>query len=199
MKKILAIVVMGAVAISATADITGFIFKQNAAVTDELGASYGEGIIGNIFTFRTSDGSELLGLVTPDSNANGYNEIDILDLQALVAAGSSTLTRTAKSGYTQDVQTDGDASTIGMNAIGLFSADFASLATAGVGDFIGFTAVAGPLVDLQPNLALPPNAAQILAGGAIQTNIEIIPEPATLGLMGIAGLGMFLARRKTRR
>jgi hypothetical protein len=27
----------------------------------------------------------------------------------------------------------------------------------------------------------------------------IIPEPATIGLMGIAGLGMYLARRKTRR
>lgn len=27
----------------------------------------------------------------------------------------------------------------------------------------------------------------------------VIPEPATIGLMGIAGLGMFLARKKTRR
>ncbi|MDF7805830.1 PEP-CTERM sorting domain-containing protein [Pontiellaceae bacterium B12219] len=28
---------------------------------------------------------------------------------------------------------------------------------------------------------------------------QVVPEPATLGLMGIAGLGMFLARKKTRR
>jgi hypothetical protein len=28
---------------------------------------------------------------------------------------------------------------------------------------------------------------------------QVVPEPATIGLMGIAGLGMFLARRKTRR
>lgn len=28
---------------------------------------------------------------------------------------------------------------------------------------------------------------------------QAIPEPATIGLMGIAGLGMFLARKKTRR
>ncbi len=28
---------------------------------------------------------------------------------------------------------------------------------------------------------------------------EVVPEPATIGLMGIAGLGMFLARRKARR
>ncbi|WP_372808530.1 PEP-CTERM sorting domain-containing protein [Pontiella sp.] len=35
--------------------------------------------------------------------------------------------------------------------------------------------------------------------GALDANIEVIPEPATLGLMGVAGLGMFLARRKARR
>lgn len=28
---------------------------------------------------------------------------------------------------------------------------------------------------------------------------QVIPEPATIGLMGIAGLGMYLARRKVRR
>jgi len=29
--------------------------------------------------------------------------------------------------------------------------------------------------------------------------LPVIPEPATIGLMGVAGLGMFLARRKVRR
>ncbi len=29
--------------------------------------------------------------------------------------------------------------------------------------------------------------------------LQVVPEPATLGLMGVAGLGMFLARRKVRR
>jgi len=32
-----------------------------------------------------------------------------------------------------------------------------------------------------------------------QNGSTVIPEPATIGLMGIAGLGMFLARRKNRR
>ncbi len=39
-------------------------------------------------------------------------------------------------------------------------------------------------------------------GGGITgatANATVIPEPATIGLMGIAGLGMFLARRKVRR
>ena len=35
-----------------------------------------------------------------------------------------------------------------------------------------------------------------ITGGA--ADFQIIPEPATLGLMGVAGLGMFLARRKSR-
>ncbi len=32
-----------------------------------------------------------------------------------------------------------------------------------------------------------------------QNATTVIPEPATLGLMGVAGLGMFLARKKARR
>ena len=36
------------------------------------------------------------------------------------------------------------------------------------------------------------------SAGAI-ANMQVVPEPATLGLMGVAGLGMFLARRKARR
>lgn len=36
------------------------------------------------------------------------------------------------------------------------------------------------------------------AAGA-SANAVVIPEPATFGLMGIAGLGMFLARKKARR
>lgn len=60
------------------------------------------------------------------------------------------------------------------------------------------------------NDKLPPAAPDIRdldnagAGGfaGLQPNgdvYQVIPEPATIGLMGIAGLGMFLARRKTRR
>ena len=36
------------------------------------------------------------------------------------------------------------------------------------------------------------------AGGVADGSVTVIPEPATIGLMGIAGLGMFLARRKVR-
>lgn len=46
------------------------------------------------------------------------------------------------------------------------------------------------------------NNTPYAAGGSLDVNANgttVIPEPATIGLMGIAGLGMFLARRKSRR
>lgn len=55
----------------------------------------------------------------------------------------------------------------------------------------------GPLVEF----AKPSDIYQTngLLGGDIDAQgYQIVPEPATIGLMGIAGLGMFLARRKNR-
>jgi hypothetical protein len=46
----------------------------------------------------------------------------------------------------------------------------------------------------------PPDSYLIDGGvAAIANTGQVIPEPATIGLMGIAGVGMFLARRKARR
>ncbi len=49
----------------------------------------------------------------------------------------------------------------------------------------------------------PPPAADNydlgLAADGVAAMGTVIPEPATIGLMGIAGLGMFLARKKSRR
>lgn len=50
---------------------------------------------------------------------------------------------------------------------------------------------------------LPPVAELYNLGGGqdgqLASGLVVIPEPATFGLMGIAGLGMFLARKKARR
>lgn len=44
-----------------------------------------------------------------------------------------------------------------------------------------------------------PALAQQVEITSLVADTTVIPEPATIGLMGIAGLGMFLARRKARR
>jgi hypothetical protein len=45
-------------------------------------------------------------------------------------------------------------------------------------------------------------AANVVSGSGLvisSKGTQIIPEPGTIGMMGIAGIGMFLARKKTRR
>ena len=57
------------------------------------------------------------------------------------------------------------------------------------------------VASLDPGASPPPlPAAYDLGLPAVNVAFGlVVPEPATIGLMGIAGLGMFLARRKTRR
>ena len=56
--------------------------------------------------------------------------------------------------------------------------------------------------NLNPAAQPPPTPDALDIGGGATgqaaTHGQVIPEPATLGLMGIAGLGMYLARRKVR-
>jgi hypothetical protein len=45
-------------------------------------------------------------------------------------------------------------------------------------------------------------AANVVSGSGLvisSNNTQVIPEPGTIGMMGIAGIGMFLARKKARR
>ena len=46
---------------------------------------------------------------------------------------------------------------------------------------------------------LPDETYNLGQGGAVSVNLQVVPEPATLGMMAVAGLGMFLARKKARR
>ena len=54
---------------------------------------------------------------------------------------------------------------------------------------------AGPLADLDDGT--PPGATDLnVTFGNTDAQWTVVPEPATIGLMGIAGVGLFAARRK---
>lgn len=77
---------------------------------------------------------------------------------------------------------------------GLANGDWVWVGQAGV-DFVDFE-------DKDFSGSQPPSPQAVLYGfdgDGADGSITVIPEPATIGLMGIAGLGMFLARRKVRR
>ncbi|MDF7825020.1 PEP-CTERM sorting domain-containing protein, partial [Pontiellaceae bacterium B12227] len=65
------------------------------------------------------------------------------------------------------------------------------------GDLIGLYVF--NIVDQAAAGSPAPATPQNVAIPSLDANVTVIPEPATLGLLGIAGLGMFLARRKARR
>ena len=62
----------------------------------------------------------------------------------------------------------------------------------------GHVQILGDFVQSGP-LGPPAESYDLGLGDAVSVNQQVIPEPATIGLMGIAGLGMFLARKKARR
>jgi hypothetical protein len=74
------------------------------------------------------------------------------------------------------------------------STDYANgAAPIAVGNWLGYSDVTEIT---EANVASP--SIDVLIAASRGTGIEVIPEPATIGMMGIAGLGMFLARRKAR-
>ena len=54
---------------------------------------------------------------------------------------------------------------------------------------------AGPLADLDDGVPPAPGSTDVTFGST-DAQWTVVPEPATIGLMGIAGVGLFAARRK---
>lgn len=191
MKKL--IVLMALVAVSASADLTGWNFSGGASLLDQNAV----GIANGAATVITTPGLDLSLIV-----AGGQIQLaDILEISSpAFYAASSTVPFGPATGQWGSTAMASDGSVAGLVAYTMVvnRAGITSLSEIVEGDYIGFTGNIGTLSELQPG-ADPALAPQVFNGGALQTSVEVIPEPATFGLMGIAGLGMFLARKKARR
>lgn len=190
MKKVLSLLAVGAIAISASADLTEFGWASPGDVVGGTGSEY-------VLSMLDADG--VLDAVWADAISS--QEINIADLQAVAEIGSSLITINAKTGTWYSDYVTGTGARAGQYAFAVITtAD--SIASIVQGDYIGISAINPTAIaelDADGVGGDPRLAAQEFAGGgAVNINVEVIPEPATLGLMGLAGLGMFLARRKAR-
>jgi hypothetical protein len=136
----------------------------------------------------------------------GYQAADITDAISLTRAGDVLLLSSAcgnagtRSSLGSTVYTDADVGQA-VNTGYFFARIFDSAAPV-VGSYFIDVGIQGPA--LKAYSATDPLSAYVgnIAGTANVAidafGTQVIPEPATFGMMAIAGLGLFLARKKTR-
>ena len=187
MKKVLTMLAVGAIVASASADLTGWAFN-GPTLTDNGGALFA---VGSEVTAHTKLNLDLTPFVFDNA---GQLQIDIANIGAIQTFVDIGIAPPFAGGTYSSANAASDGSIAGATAYLVVKDGLGAIA---VGDFIGLGG-SGVLEDLLPGTdpALP---AQNFDGGAVTTNIEVIPEPATLGMMAVAGLGLFLARKKARR
>jgi len=179
MKKLMTMIVAATVAGVATADLTAWNVSGGVA-TDEAGAA-------TAFTL-SGDQVALLG---------GF--VDLTLLQSLVIGVSAVGVSPAFLGGKYGTSFTSDGSAAGTATLLLVNRAITSLGDIVFGDYVGVASATFTIDELWATYpAGTPSPTQGIALGNVQTSIPVVPEPATLGLMGVAGLGMFLARKKTR-
>jgi len=184
MKKIAVMIAAGAVAVAASADVTAWNWT-GGTITPELAA--GSVISSGAITVNIDHSPYVV-------DNGGQLQIDIADIQGVIGVSDLAIAPAFLGGVYSSGQVDSDGSAVGQAWL-VIDANGGGVQ---IGDFIGFGGSA-TINDLQPNPGDPIGTPQTFAGGSVDTNVQVIPEPATIGMMGIAGLGMFLARRKARR
>ena len=178
---------VGVIISSASADLTGFLW-QGGVATDELGAP----ILNGTATAYSILDVDLSSFVV---NNGGNLEISIFDIVAAYSVDSLGVAPAFLGGAYSTLAINGDGSVAGSTANLLIHNGTGAIQQ---GDYIGLGG-SGVIVDLQPGGVGAPGLTQSFVGGDVQTNIQVVPEPATIGLMGVAGLGLFLARKKAHR
>ncbi len=147
--------------------------------------------VGELITIRVVSGDS--GIVT--GGDLGY----LLDLSLLGVELGFTEWFVTDVGMWQDYAT---GAAVMVGGVGVpYDAD-AWIVMTGSNTDEAYVANVGSLILDRTLTAMDPPQTVYFDGGGVTgaiANAIVIPEPATIGLMGIAGLGMFLARRKVRR
>lgn len=197
MKKAIIMTVAAGLVAGAYADVTQFTW--GGALESNVGVEPAA-FTTTAFTYTSGDMVMDLGF-----ESNG--DIDIANL--LTSIGDDMLWGPTSVDILPVFQGGGFAATVndnesiaGQYAYALiFDGVFTDIADVTAGTQFGTIALdAAYLINNLGPTPAPGDLQNFDAGTVQMTNMTIaIPEPATLGLMGIAGLGMFLARKKARR
>ena len=188
MKKMITMLAIGAVVTTASADLTGFLW-QGGVATDQAGSA----ILAGTATSQTILDVNLVTFVVDNG---GQLQISIADIPVAYSMDELGVAPSFLGGAFSTLPIEGtDVGIVGSTAYLVVKNGLGAI---GVGDFIGL-GDSGVIVDLQPGGVGTPGLTQTFNSGDVQTNIQVIPEPATLGMMGVAALGLFLARKKAHR
>jgi len=189
MKKLITMAAAVTVATIATADLAFFQFKSADRLFDNTGAQVANGSI---------VGASVVSLVNLSPfvfDNGGQLQIDIANISAAYTGNVGNAAPVFGGGYNSTTVSERPSAAIGQTAYFVFDLNGGGIAE---GDFIGL-GIGGVILDMAAVGDPAPTNPQLINPGAVTANIQVIPEPATLGLMGIAGLGLFLARKKARR
>ena len=186
MKKIMALVAVCAVAGSACADLAQFYWKTSTKT---------DGVVSGdvVNTFIGSSLYDSLQLLTSG------NEILLSDYNAFVLSAFDSQSAIIGTGPNAGKWNTTILEGSGADVIGQMAFAVVDDGVVEIGDTIKFYSLVGSISDLQPGgSGTTVSPTQVLDPGSF-TSVQVIPEPATIGMMGVAGLGLFLARKKNRR
>jgi hypothetical protein len=182
-KHYIAVALIATLAVTASADLTGWNWTGGvispALTTGEISA--------DAYTLSV----DLAPLVVSNGSLSVLTPGDILP--HVIAVHDLAVAPLFLGGTYSTSQVDSDGSAVGTVWL-LIDPNGGGI---NPGDFIGLSTATGNIIDLDPDGpgGNPPGTPQTFVGGNISTNIPVIPEPATIGLLAFSTGGICFARR----